>query len=159
VLRLTDSVISGSASLRFLQRQPDVDWKAHDLDIYTPSTYAVRVLAYLVDVEGYQIDDVNRPTYHADSQGYQRVYHLSKGDLSIDVIQSNTLSALHPLPFFWGSHVITFVGADMYCLPYPALTLQSRAVLNPIALILLEYPRPRTVDCIHKYEERGFSIR
>ncbi|TFK86995.1 hypothetical protein K466DRAFT_452867, partial [Polyporus arcularius HHB13444] len=159
MLRLTDSVISGSASLNFLRRDTAVNWDAQDLDIYTPFTSALRLLLYLVVVEGYNVDAINRPSYHSDSKGFHRVYHLSKNGRSIDVIQSVTPSALHPLPFFWGSHVVTFLGADMYCLPYPRLTLQSKGVLNPIALIALEYPPPRTIDCIAKYQLRGYTFR
>ncbi len=159
VLRLTGSVISGSTALQFLHRDNPVDWTGADLDVYTPRTTALRMLHYLVNVEGYTLDNINRPSYRPDSRGFHRVYHVSNNEQSIDIIQSVTLSALHPLPFFWGSHVVTFIDADMFCLPYPDLTLSGRALLTPLALHQMEYPDLRTIRCIRKYEDRGYTVR
>ena len=42
---------------------------------------------------------------------------------------------------------------------YPELTLDGKGLFNPIQLIDLQYPTPRTLHNVDKYSERGFDFR
>lgn len=158
-LRSTKSVIAGSCVLNLLDIERAKYWTPNDLDIYCPSEYTLRMVWYLCQVEHYNVSDVHISSYSGDSAGFKRVVHLEKEDRRIDVIQSATLSALHPIPFFWGTHLVNYISADSFCLAYPTLTLQGRGLLNPISLIEYRYVRQRTLDVLRKYESRGYDFR
>ncbi|EIW62571.1 uncharacterized protein TRAVEDRAFT_108110, partial [Trametes versicolor FP-101664 SS1] len=162
ILRLTRSVISGSTALHVLDIDRASAWTPNDLDIYAPITAAAVVVNYLVTVEGYDVVDSPAPAkypYPSSRSGFNAVAHLRRGDIEIDVIRSNTISALHPIPFFWSSHLMNYLTADSYCMAYPDDTLAGRGLLNPIQLIEHQYPLPRTMRTMKKYRARGYIFR
>ncbi|KAI0349459.1 hypothetical protein OH77DRAFT_1499553 [Trametes cingulata] len=158
VLRITRSVLSGSTVLHILDIQGSDAWAPQDLDVYSPIDTVRRMVHYLITAEGYRLHQIHDSTYQADGAGLRQVYSLVKGSCKIDVIQSTTLSALHPIPFFWGSHLMSYIGADTFCMPYPTLTLQGRGLMNPVALIDHRYAHKRTLDVMAKYRTRGYDF-
>lgn len=159
-LRVTGSVISGSAALYILDVDRATKWYPNDLDIYAPITSAAIMVTYLVTVEGYEILDKPPPeSRYYSSPGFNSVAHLRRGDFEIDVIRSNTISALHPIPYFWSTHLMNYLTADAYCIAYPNDTLIGRGLLNPVQLIAHQYPLPRTMRTMKKYKARGYIFR
>ncbi|KAI9057845.1 hypothetical protein FKP32DRAFT_1536890, partial [Trametes sanguinea] len=159
VLRATGCVLSGSAALKVLDHQRPGSWAPSDLDIYAPRGKAMRFASYLITHEGYTLDRTVASYGYGDSTGFSCVLHLHQGASSIDIIQSLTLSALHPLPYFWSSHVMNYLSADSFCIAYPTTTLQGRGLLNPVALLDGRYPHGRTLRVLAKYSSRGYDFR
>ncbi|KAI9059957.1 hypothetical protein FKP32DRAFT_1100579 [Trametes sanguinea] len=158
ILRLTKSIISGSTALNILDIDRASNWTPTDLDIYTPHHAVIQMLVYLTKIEGYDIIN-DPPQYSFPSGGFTAVYRLRRGTKTINVIQSATCSALHPLPHFWATHVMNYITSDTFCIAYPEYTLNGKALLNPIHLIDNLHAPPRTVANITKYTARGYDIR
>ncbi|KAI0359246.1 hypothetical protein OH77DRAFT_1375134, partial [Trametes cingulata] len=159
VLGAVGAVVSGSTALHILDIQGSARWVPNDLDIYTPLGKAVRLVSYLVKAEYYQYTGCHLSNYHGDFGGYTKVFHLEKSGRKIDVIQSCTASALHPIPYFWSTHVMNYLTADSFCIAYPTFTLSGRGLLNPLPLIKHRYPRERTLSVMAKYQDRGYDFR
>ncbi|KAI9059161.1 hypothetical protein FKP32DRAFT_1544252, partial [Trametes sanguinea] len=157
VLRITNSIISGSAALHVLL---STAWSPSDLDVYAPHHSYKQVISYLRDAENYQVMESPDPSkYPYRGNGFSSVTHLFRDGHEIDVIQSPTRSALHPLPHFWATHVMNYISADAYCVAYPRYTLTERGILNPIHLVQLQFPPPTTLSNIAKYTTRRFDFR
>ncbi|KAI9067023.1 hypothetical protein FKP32DRAFT_1601418 [Trametes sanguinea] len=158
ILRLTCSVISGSIALHVLDIDRASTWTPTDLDIYTPNYSAIQIISYLCKIEGYNI--VDHPDHYSfPAGGYDCIFHLRRGNSHIDVIQSNTRSALQPIPYFWATHVMNYLTSDSFCIAYPDLTLDGKSLLNPIHLIDRLHPSTTVIHNIHKYSERGYTFR
>ncbi|KAI9069830.1 hypothetical protein FKP32DRAFT_37151 [Trametes sanguinea] len=158
MLRITSSVISGSTALHILDVERGKNWTPTDLDIYTPHYSALQIVRYLCKVEHYHIHP-NPAHYSYPISGFIAVFHLRRGDIKIDVIQSTTRSALHPLPYFWSTHVMNYLTADSFCIAYPEYTLHGKGLLNPIHLLDSVVPDRRIVANIQKYITRGYDFR
>ncbi|KAI0335952.1 hypothetical protein GY45DRAFT_1342100 [Cubamyces sp. BRFM 1775] len=160
VLRVTNSVISGSSALHFLDVDRAPLWSATDLDIYTPIHCARQIVNYLCNVEGYHIVQEPVPSkYPHLRSGFATVFHLRRDLSEIDVIQSCTRSALYPIPYFWGTHVMNYLTADTFCVAYPEYTLEGKSLLNPVALVDKQHPNVRMLTNMDKYTERGYAFR
>ncbi|KAJ8457462.1 hypothetical protein ONZ51_g11515 [Trametes cubensis] len=159
LLRITNSVLSGSFALHVLDGHRRPQWTPNDMDIYVPVSRARRVATYLVQVEGYQIVECRKSVYSIHLAGFSLVIQLSKGSSRINIVQSATLSALHPIPYFWSTHVMNHLTADSFCIAYPRFTLAGRALLNPIVLVDDRYPNDRTLGMLTKYQARGYDFR
>lgn len=157
LLRQTRSVISGSSALHFLLDTPSI-WNPADCDIYVRSGYSTVVIDYLRRVDGYEFSNTPSTRLYYDNDGRHRnpavafVNKLKRRDgISIDIVESSTDCSLHPLPYFWSTHLINYVSADAFCIPYPALTLSLRGCLRSAT-------NPRVGDLVSKYKKRGFII-
>ena len=159
LLRVTGSVLSGSSVLNLLDRERSHMWTPTDLDIYTATDSTYRVAWYLIHVEGYMFKRSVESSYNGAFAGFRQVVHLTKGEAHIDIIQSVTISALHPIGYFWGTHVMNYISADFFCIAYPKTTLEGRGLLNPVALVDRQYPGKRTLAVLKKYAERGYEFR
>lgn len=159
VLRLTGSVISGSTALHILDGARRAAWAPNDIDVYVPRGKAMRIVTHLQVVEDFHLTRQDSAFYGRTASGFSRVIHLSKGNTSIDIIESLTQSALHPIPYFWSTHLINYLTADSFCIAYPDHLLTGRGVLNPIALLEGQYPSPRTLMVMEKYRARGYDVR
>ncbi|OBZ76915.1 hypothetical protein A0H81_03469 [Grifola frondosa] len=133
VMRSTNSIISGSAALEYILPRNNT-WRASDLDIYVPHHQFNRVVTYLV------IFGLYKPVFPQDVQSHYngaiiQVVRLQNGNLQIDVIQSASVSALHPTTLFWNTALTNGISADgVYC-AYPRLTLHLRGLISPCNLI------------------------
>ncbi|OBZ71096.1 hypothetical protein A0H81_08554 [Grifola frondosa] len=157
LMRITNSIISGSAALEYILPRYNT-WHADDLDIYVPHNMFNRVVSYLVLFAHY------KPVFPQDMQthyngGIMQVVRLKNGNLQIDVIQSASMSALHPTTLFWNTALTNGISADgVYC-AYPQLMLNMCGLISPCNLIGHHVPDECTVDLIVKYTMRGFDIR
>ncbi|KAI9065787.1 hypothetical protein FKP32DRAFT_1534223, partial [Trametes sanguinea] len=160
ILRVTDSVISGSAALYVLDTDRASDWYPKDLDIYAPNHSYKQIINYLIALEDYEKLETPPPRkYPYAASGISSVTHLHRDGIQIDIIQSATRSALHPIPCFWATHVMNYLSADNFCIAYPEYTLSGKALLNPIHLVECFYPPPATLTNLSKYMERGYDFR
>lgn len=142
LLCITRSVVSRSTALQILDVECASQWTPHDTDIYTPIDTTFHIEDYLVNVKKYAkynppqtsplgtTSPPNGP--HSDiEKGYHCVICLQRGKTCINIIQSTTPSALHPIPFFWASHITNFVSANGFILTHPNYTLKGHGILNP----------------------------
>ncbi|KAI9057978.1 hypothetical protein FKP32DRAFT_1614961 [Trametes sanguinea] len=129
-MRAFGAVISGSFALAFFWRNERTTIYPRGLDIYVGHGLARRMAAYLKNVEGYGVVYVDYPGYEGYA-GAAIIMHLQKGLRRVKIIESVTKSYLYPLGHLWSSHVMNYLGADQYCIAYPAYTLSGRALLSP----------------------------
>ncbi|OJT12390.1 hypothetical protein TRAPUB_11059 [Trametes pubescens] len=129
-MRLYGAVLSGSFALHFLRMNDKCEFNPGDLDLYVPRSYATRILAYLLDVEGYSFITTFRVPY-GQNVAQQFVIVVGKPGLTIDIIPSVSEEALYPLSHFWGSHLVNYISADTFCVAYPELTFWGRSLLSP----------------------------
>lgn len=152
-LRQSHSVISGSFALEFgLHGTTRPMFDFGDIDIYTGIANAITIVEYLRQREGYLaiplaitpclpwIDD-----YDGGIACVIRMLHPRR--TKIDVICSARISALHPITYFWGTLVMSFLTADGYCSAYHTMTVRGIGCMNPSRLV-----SPRIKRCIKKYE-------
>ncbi len=154
------AVISGSAALAVLLR---TRWVNRDLDVYAAYKAHPYVVAYLREVECYQLCDVNPGPLYAylepEPVTIASVTRLRKGNHNIDVIQSHSPSALLPIAGFWCTALMNFVSLRWYCLTYVDLTESGHSLLAPSRLLDHRYPSPRILQLMAKYRPRGFEFR
>lgn len=159
VLRDSHSVISGSFALDFaLHGTTRPAFKVGDIDVYSGVANGITVIEYLRRQEGYLaiplpaspcfpwIDD-----YDGGISCVVRMLHPH--GRKIDVICSARPSALHPLAYFWGTPVMSFLTSDGFCSAYYDMTSRGVGCLNPSRWLT-----PRIHRCLQKYEKRGFKI-
>lgn len=157
-MRMLGAIISGSFALAFVMRNTDAVITPGDLDLYVPTQFAKRFVAYLVNVEGYhRIATANIP--YGRNSAHRPVILLAKQGVRIDVVPSNNEAALFPLSHFWSTHVMNFLSADTFSVAYPDLTFAGRGLLSPFQLIAYRHTSEYIITLIRKYEARGFSFR
>ncbi|OBZ77071.1 hypothetical protein A0H81_03174 [Grifola frondosa] len=157
LMRNTNSVISGSSALAYVLPS-NINWQPHDLDLYVPNGEFTHVVNSLVLSEHYTnvspahiIDHYTGPV--------ERVVRLQKDNRNVDVIQSASDTALHPIAFFWLTAVTNYVSADHAYVGYPELTFAQRALLHPHYINNFHTIAPRANSLIEKYQQRDFDIR
>ncbi|KAI5997055.1 hypothetical protein EDD15DRAFT_2163016 [Pisolithus albus] len=150
------AIISGSCALRLLLPQSDIFWTPHDLDIYICEKEAQPLLLTLL-AHGYTFTS---PSFTANapysSSHVHSVYVLHRNSSKIDVIISNSISAVSPIFQFHSTILMNFVTAhSVYC-AYPDLTLRQLSLVNPY--VIYEQPLQRsTVHALLKYSERNIE--
>ncbi|KAJ3482289.1 hypothetical protein NLI96_g7080 [Meripilus lineatus] len=154
VLDETDSVISGSFVLRFIEGA--TDWAEGDLDVYVDSVSVDEVEQFL-EGEGYVTAEEaqERRIYDHGGGSIREVKKLSKPGTpcSIDLIVSRNKLSVFPIADFWGTQVMNFLTGSSICIAYPH-------TLNHIAFVV---PR-RSTDwkvpiLVGKYQQRGYEFR
>ncbi|KAI5988181.1 hypothetical protein EDD15DRAFT_2141379, partial [Pisolithus albus] len=150
------AIISGSCALRLLLPQRDVLWTPHDLDIYVCQEEARPLLLDLL-AHGYTFTSpifTTTPPY--SSSHVHSVYVLHRNSSKIDVIVSNSMTAISPIFQFHSTILMNFVTAhSVYC-AYPTLTLRQLSLINPY--VVYEQPLQRsTLDVLLKYSERNID--
>lgn len=159
VLRHSHSVISGSFALDFgLHGTTRPSFKVNDIDIYSGVANSITIINYLRRQEGYLAIPLSISPCSPWIDDYDGgiacvVRMLHPHGKKIDVICSARPSALHPLSYFWGTLVMSFLTSDGYCSAYHDMTVRGIGCINPSRLMT-----PRVKRCIKKYEERGFKI-
>lgn len=171
-LRTSRSVVSGSVALWFVCGGP-LSWFPNDCDIYTPLGESASVATFLQTRAGYSIDeekmnwllrnqnnltmgDTDYPECDGAISVIASVLHLTNQTLGkyVDIIESNTVSSLQPIPRFWSTLQASYISADNLCVAYPYLTFNNIGCVTPTG-----YTPIRTVlDAILKYRKRGFII-
>lgn len=130
----------------------------NDLDVYVPRDALASVVAYLVNSESYVVsrflDPASTGTYQG---GIDRVICLRRGCVSIDIVLSHTDCATLPIPHFWSTASMVYVSGNSFCVPYPALLRDRRALLNP-ARIAVAGAVADLSPLIRKYRSLGFDF-
>ncbi|KAH9925077.1 hypothetical protein B0H21DRAFT_700968 [Amylocystis lapponica] len=156
VLELTDSLVSGSVALAFFLR--DKGWCPHDLDIFVPYGHYLRVVNYLIAVEGYSIATTSLTDYNFAEAVTHRT-RLHRPGAVIDVLRCTSAFAVAAVPSFWSSHLMNFLSADSFGCAYPTLTFMRRGVLHPERLIEYRHVTPDIVRAMITYRLRAFDFR
>ncbi|OBZ66998.1 hypothetical protein A0H81_12998 [Grifola frondosa] len=157
LLRDADSIISGSTALAFLLPEY-LGWTPNDLDIYTPYGAFDVVIAHLVGIQSFQRVPIAEHE-HYENEGIEEIARVKNGSIYVDIIRSKTDSPLHPLPFFWMTAAMNALSADGICAPYPRITGDLCALVNPLFVTAGGDPVPHLAPLIDKYQHRGFTIR
>lgn len=71
---------------------------------------------------------------HELPPGAAAVTALNKGPTSIELIRSATDSPLYPIAAQWNSALVYYISSRSFCVAYPFLTREHRALLNPLRL-------------------------
>lgn len=153
LMRRTRSIISGSEALDFcLHGTTNPPIVASDLDIYANCVSSLLLVRHLIDAEGYEwTRDVDEKGVGIESTEYggaiiscTTVVHRRRGT-KIQVLCVSRLSALHQLPFFWGTLVMNCLTADGVGMAYPSLTLQGQGVYRAVSCHLRTHLFPLIV--------------
>lgn len=156
----TGSVVSGSVALWFVLGG-STGWIPNNLDIYCPSYTTCTLVKFLQEQEGYA---ENAGSQRTDTHDYStlpsidpsiysitRLVH-SKGR-RIDIIESLSPSALHPIVSGWTTLLPNYVSARTLCIPYPY------HVLARTGCFAQSQENPSyTYQIIEKYVSRGFAM-
>lgn len=161
ILDTTSSVISGSFALWFLLGGA-LGWEPQDLDIYCPVYGGNKVVHYLKMFEGYFEESENVEDIEEDYERGRRnqlasintIIHLtSPRGRRIDIVESTSPSALHPLPHTWTTILPNYVSARTLCVPYP-----YHVLCNFGSLACENSGSPATREEVAKYEGRGYTM-
>ena len=152
MMRMTSSVVSGSAALWYLLGSPQ-DWMPDDLDILVPESRFLDVVTFLTKIDGAEFGGVIEPVewpYPSEACLARAIIKTPKGTL--DVLQSARESSLYPIPFYWSTHLMNALTADaLYC-AYPGLTLTGQGVFPTHTG---EFVGPLSEA---KHRNRGFTV-
>lgn len=151
MMRRTRSIISGSTALHHLLRSPNT-WKPTDVDLIVPNHRYDEAVDFILDIPGAKVIQEFPQMYEVS--GFAHITQIQTPLTKFDVIQSTESSPFLPLTFYYGTHVMNAITADLVVSPYPSLTLEGRG--------LLVRPRSgnahRTTLAIEKYKQRGFEF-
>ena len=110
VMRRTRSIISGSTALHHLLRSPNT-WKPADVDLIVPNHRYEEVVEFILDIRGAEVIQDYPHIY--DVSGFTHIIQIQTPLAKFDVIQSNGFSPFSPLPFYYGTHVMNAITADL----------------------------------------------
>lgn len=153
VLDETDSVISGSFVLRFMEGA--TDWAEGDLDIYVDCVSVDAFKAYLASEEYVRGEPAEQhKTYDHGGGSIREVIKFKKpgNGPSIDLIVSRNKLSVFPIADFWGTHVMNLLSGSSLCIAYPH-TLDRIAFLVPRRSTDWKVP-----FLVGKYEQRGYEF-
>ncbi len=173
-LKLTElhSILSGSAALAICTARDS--FLPGDLDIYVPRHAAPEWADYLTTQEGYHVRPRPKARTEASStRGYRggigAVITMARGTVTIDIVESLSICATLPIPFFWTTTVMTFVTGSGIVVLFPHLLEAERGLLTPDrvrvqdTMFLDQSLEQEDVDLlitlVAKYTSRGFDIR
>ncbi|KIJ41636.1 hypothetical protein M422DRAFT_255254 [Sphaerobolus stellatus SS14] len=165
VMRSHGAIVSGSNALNIILGA--TGWVSKDMDIYVRKGHTEPIIMFLLR-DGYTC---YRPQFRDPDQllgplvGYlstlqdqhiRRVLQFRKqisdgADLSIDVIESNTDSAISPITEFHCTAVMNYISGDAVLSMYPNLTGRGITIMQD------RHTRDRN-SWIDKYTSRGFRI-
>ncbi|KAF7793584.1 hypothetical protein EIP86_004698 [Pleurotus ostreatoroseus] len=160
-MRRDQVCFSGSRALQVLHWTSFFNWDG-DLDLYVAPHHFSRLVAHLTNKQGYILNRIiwTRPSgeHYNTLPGIKSITQFTKGLLKIDVIVSCSRCPYLPIPFFWSTLLMNFVGAERIVCAYPRLTLVRRGILNNSDWVAGTIP-PHPPPAVHKYIARGFDTR
>ena len=155
MMRSIRSIISGSTALYHVLRFPNT-WQPTDVDLIVPNHRYAQVVQFVLDIPGAVVINEFPQQYEAarNVTGFSHIVQVQTPYAKFDIIGSADRSPFYPLVFYYGTHVMNAITADLVISAYPSLTLEGHAVLN--------LSRPRndhsTRAAIQKYTQRGFTF-
>ncbi|KAJ3564657.1 hypothetical protein NP233_g8152 [Leucocoprinus birnbaumii] len=131
MLRMTKSVISGSAPLTILS---ETVFRPGDLDIYVPSKYQADVIAFWHS-DGYRVVNARPITdKHYSQKHLLRTLRLSRLDIEvkpvINILVVAGTSAIAPILDFDFSFAMNAITSNGIISFYPRMTLVKEGVIN-----------------------------
>lgn len=168
-LTTLNSVLSGSAAVSLCTARDA--FLPNDLDIYVPVNMAEVWVQYLTTEEGYHVlgrmntGDDPYTKYHG---GVGPIVTVARDTVTIDIVESNTICATLPIPFFWTTTAMVFITGTGVVALFPHLLEERRGLLNPERKLNLAY-EPMSDEghteeyefgkLVTKYRSRGHDIR
>ncbi|KAF9521619.1 hypothetical protein CPB83DRAFT_737052, partial [Crepidotus variabilis] len=119
---------------------------AGDLDIYAPYS-SMAIVSRFLTKKRYQCT-FGPHWYSTGNPSISTVAQYAFKNKSIDVVYSNTKSAIQVVAEFHSSLVMNYVAHFGAVCLYPGPTLSKVGIMNS--------NRPRAIKCREKYKERGF---
>lgn len=157
-MQKNNCIISGSTVLWLLEGCSD-RWQPHDLDIYTPKGNAKHIIQYLLE-QGFKIRSITEDSSSFMDYFEQKTSLLSVTKMThaitgakVDVLESNSRSAVRPLLNFHSTLVMNYIDQDTIVSFYAAMTYDKTGCA-PNSRYIDEHELPH----LHKYVERGFRI-
>ena len=135
-MHLTDTILSGVEILHFFY--PSIQFTANlPLNLYTPYHFYQAMIYHFVGKEDYTITEQgphlsHRSTIqHSSNRAVGRYACLAKGDKQIYILESLYSTPIPPILSSANTAAQGYISGTSFCHPYPSLTSQHRALLNP----------------------------
>ncbi|KIM24318.1 hypothetical protein M408DRAFT_234538 [Serendipita vermifera MAFF 305830] len=156
IMNQTGSIVSGSSALWLICGFPK-EWSAGDLDMYCAKGQG-HILVKYFRTQGYQvipppvIETGGLGSSFFSTSGLHSATKLERKGRKVNILESPTDSALHPLTRFHSSVVMNYITSSEIGVLYPTLTLRNIAIVQTKT-------SQRGGHWKQKYEtQRGFSI-
>lgn len=151
ILDSTDSVISGSFVLRFIEGR--CKWPEGDMDVYVDRFSAQRLRDFFLS-EKYKVTSPapDRQRYRRSTGSIQEVIKMQKEHprRCVDIIVSSNKSSIYPIAHFWSTHVMNFLTGSEICIAYPC-------TLDKVGYIVPDRKDEWRLRILKgKYEHRGY---
>ncbi|KAG2090587.1 uncharacterized protein F5147DRAFT_586639 [Suillus discolor] len=156
-MHTSNAVISGSSTLRLILAVVDTTWPISDLDIYIPLSSGPSATEFFHRF-GYDIIPYPRPKSKYGSKKVRSVVAAVKGSHKVDIVLSCDGRPILPIFQFHSTIVMNYFTPTTIFSAYPALTLQFKGLINPMACTHHHMLPPRTLRAVTKYANRGFEF-
>ncbi|KAG2130954.1 uncharacterized protein EDB93DRAFT_1094604 [Suillus bovinus] len=156
-LKSSNAVISGSSALRLILAVADISWPISDLDIYILLSSGPSTTEFF-HCFGYDIIPYPHPKTKYGCKKIWSVVAAVKGSQKIDIVLSCDGRPILPIFQFHSSIVMNYFTPTTIFSAYPALTLQFKGIINPMACTHHHMLPPRTMRALTKYVNRGFQF-
>ena len=174
MLKFEKAVVSGSTALYPMissnfggTDSSGTHWHPNDMDLYEPICREENsgVVRYLVSIKGF-VEIGKRKHLMAETYGFRpsinRITHLQKGDLFVDVVTASSPCAILPVFGFHSTPVFGWISGDGLFHAYPKMTCEGRGLTNPMTFTLKNFvpplPPANVRSALEKYFYRGFNI-
>ena len=182
VMLKTETYISGSLALLFFDPDfyaNDAKTDKHDMDLYTTSDGITALLVYLIQKEGYCVQEpdgfyserrttTSRFYFRSRRQtGIKKIYKLQKGELKIDVIESSGEHAFVSILHFHFTIPMNALNPVEFISFYPSFTMYGAGMFSEKSFVRGFDPngygerllKDNVKAACAKYERRGFCIK
>ncbi|KAH7925865.1 hypothetical protein BV22DRAFT_1046452 [Leucogyrophana mollusca] len=156
MLRVTNSVLSGSLVVRLLFPRLNDMWNLKDMDLYTTVERSTEVVDFLV-ADQYKVADPSIVANDYNRTTVKSVVTLLKGTRKVNVIASTTASPLYPIFHFHSTAVMNYMSADILFSAYPAYTTAFSSIINASNLRNGKF-NVKFCQALVKYSKRGFAV-
>ena len=156
-MRSTSVIISGNSTLFVFYPHLYID--SPTLTLYAPHNTFVQVKGYLQRVEGYEPRPLDPTSALNQVRGAFKVTLLRSGTNTIILHQSTRNCPLPPILSSPLTAQQGYISYSSFCMPYPTLTRQKRAVINP--LYVDQDPDEVQIDRFNEawsWEDAGWDI-
>ncbi|KAI0713758.1 hypothetical protein C8Q76DRAFT_620201 [Earliella scabrosa] len=132
-------IVTGLAALNFLYPGHP---KAPIVDILVPRGQYTGMCRYLMRTEGFvKLQDPPAVTTLPLPDILNQI-HLVKGGVRLNLCECDGDSTLYYVTTAWNSALFNYVSSRSFTIAYPALSSQSRALVNPLHLDVFDYRTP-----------------
>ena len=136
LLTETGSILTGQAALWFMMRDNGHP-KPRTLTICCPLHRFETVYGFLLQLPGalahpFPLDRFLSDENRADCFGVQRRMLVETEKGTLELLESTSITALHPVPFQYGTHLMNMLSPRHFISPYASLTLKKMAFIPPL---------------------------